>query len=239
MHIPLTPLILFPLTVSALVSDPNIFARKKGSDWCRVRGIDRYIKNVPNSASSSIKSWCASQTVVANGTANFFATRTVRREKGEKTKTRTTKTETKTKTKYSRTKTVTAHRKRSTKTSATTSTTTPALAARATHDPNEPVGGNPIKRSEHFPGLGYSKGTNKNRGTPANWTNLPDQMIQVLCDCLDSPWKTKNGTWTRTNRYTRTWTKTGTKTGGTVTVDVDGTTTKTVDGGEATVTVED
>ncbi|KAK6332018.1 hypothetical protein TWF718_002556 [Orbilia javanica] len=251
MHIPLPSLLLLllPLTTATIV-DPKIFARKKGG-WCDTRGIERYVNNIPKSASSSVKSWCSAQTVVANGTVNFFATVTVTDDKGGTwvTRTRTTKTETKTWTRYRRTKTVTVKR-RGTRTSSTT-TTTPTLAARAltTINFNDPeiIGGNPIKikikRSPKpdFPILdySYSKSATSLRGAPGNWTNLPDRLIQVLCDCLDSPWKTRNGTWTKTGHHTRTRTKAGTKTGGgTTTVEVDGTTTKTVDSsGEVTVTV--
>ncbi|KAF3181472.1 hypothetical protein TWF788_006472 [Orbilia oligospora] len=266
MHIPLSTLLLLPLASALVVTrDPGkLFARKKNG-WCDIRGIDRYINNLPKSASSSVKSWCSAQTVINNGTVNYFATVTVTDDNGgaRVTKTRTTKTETKTRTRYRRTKTVTVKR-RTTKTSAaSTTSTTPALAARQItttifFDESAIIGGDPIKRSNHnnnnndnhdgdeiqnFPVLDYSnKGISSLRsGTPSNWTNLPDRLIQVLCGCLDSPWKTKNGTWTKTGHHTRTktWTKTGVKTrGGTTTVDVDGTTTKTVDSsGEATVTV--
>ncbi|KAF3293325.1 hypothetical protein EYR41_006953 [Orbilia oligospora] len=264
MHIPLSTLLLLPLTSALVVTDPGkLFARKKNG-WCDIRGIDRYINNLPKSASSSVKSWCSAQTVINNGTFNYFATVTVTDDNGgtRVTKTRTTKTKTKTWTRYRRTKTVTVKR-RTTKTSASTTSTTPALAARQItttifFDESAIIGGDLIKRSDHnnnindnyndgnenqnFPVLDYSnKGINSLRsGTPRNWTNLPDRLIQVLCGCLDSPWKTKNGTWTKTGHHTRTktWTKTGVKTrGGTTTVDVDGTTTKTVDSsGEATVT---
>ncbi|KAK6506094.1 hypothetical protein TWF506_011017 [Arthrobotrys conoides] len=256
MHIPLSTLLLLPLTSALVITDPKIFARKKNG-WCDTRGIDRYVNNLPKLASSSVKSWCAAQTAVANGTVNFFATVTVTDDKGGRrvTKTRTTKTGTKTWTRYKKTKTVTV--KKGSKTTATSMSTTPALAARqiATailFSESALIGEYPMKRSNHnnnneketetenenFPVLDYSKSVNPLRGTPSNWTNLPEQLIQVLCDCLDSPWKTKSGTWTKTGHHTRTWTKTGTKTGGTTTVDVEGTTTKTVDSsGEATVTV--
>ncbi|KAK6346266.1 hypothetical protein TWF730_010596 [Orbilia blumenaviensis] len=262
MHIPFATLVVLPLTVSAAAVDPKIFARKKPG-FCDIRGIDRYVNNIATSASSSVKSWCSAQTVVANGTANYFATVTVTDDRGSNgggwrvTKTRTTRTQTKTYSRHSRTRTVTVRRRTKTSSATTTTTSSPGLAGRAVATPAaaagkyeeeeefEPIGGNPIKRSDaKGPFLDYSpvsKNTGSNRGgKPSSWSSLPDTMIQALCDCLDSPWSTKNGTWTRTNRYTRTWTRTGTKAGTTTTttVDVDATTTKTVDvTGEATVTV--
>ncbi|KAK6497538.1 hypothetical protein TWF481_011944 [Arthrobotrys musiformis] len=240
MHISLPLLLLLPLAAAA-VPHPHLFVRKNA--WCEARNIERYVRNIPISASSSVKSWCAAQTAVSNGTVNFFATITVTDDKtGGVTRTRT---RTETRTRYRRTRTVTVRK--------TSTTTSPTLAARAIYTPamDEPIGGNPIKRAVNH---GYNKNTNNNNnnnnypvldrsksshsGVPGNWTNLPDRLLQVLCDCLDSPWKTKNGTWTKTTHHTRTKTRTETLSGTAGTAEVEVTSTKTVDSsGETTVTV--
>ncbi|KAF3926903.1 hypothetical protein ABW20_dc0105336 [Dactylellina cionopaga] len=245
MHIQLTALLMFPLLASAATNSTSTSTSASASastsastttrkpDRCNLRGISRYVALIPKAQSSNVKSWCAAQTTTANVTVDATSTTTI------------LSAVTLTRTRTKETKTVTLHRN---KTSTSTGTFKLAVRNTALAEPvelkDESATANIIKRSLPWPIVEpVEKRANITGHKPGNWTGLPDQAIQVLCACMDSPWKTRttNGTRTRTHWKTKakvttttgTTTETITSFNATVT---SGTTTTTVDG-EATVRV--